>query len=160
MKFKSETVNEHSFNIGGLFQHFARNLRKRISSFNPFKFLTTSTTTEAPLDFSDEDKDGDSSVSTYDGGVSSSALTSSSLEDEKETESSSEDEDNSSSSSSGNESDSSSSKGGTQNFVQSGGVLANVLKNGYAYPDPAISVKIEQAPISYVPPRSSYLPAN
>jgi hypothetical protein len=70
LKFNSQSINEHNFNIGGLFSRIANSFRKRISSFNPFRFATTTTsTTESSLDFSNEEKDD----STSDGGSNSSS---------------------------------------------------------------------------------------
>jgi hypothetical protein len=160
LKFNRESINEHSFNIGGLFQSVIRHFRKRVGALNPFRFFTTTTTTEAPLDFSDEDGDDDS-TSTSDGGSDSS---SNALDDDKDSGSIGSDGDDESSSD-GDDSSSSSSSGNEESIKEDSNTTGGgVASNGYKYPNRAgTSVTVESAAVSYLPPstpRDTYLPSN
>lgn len=142
LKFNTEPVNKHSFNLGGLFSQLAGNFRKRFSSFNPFKFATTTTTTttESSLDFSIEETDD--STSTSDNGNGSK---------------------NGSSNGNGSKNDDDKDDKDESHDV-GGGVAANGHEHtGYQYSTPA-TVTIETVNVDYLPPfstpDSNYLPPN
>ncbi|KAG5684455.1 hypothetical protein PVAND_013689 [Polypedilum vanderplanki] len=145
VKFNSETVNEHSFNLGGLIKSITRHFSKRIGSLNPFKFFAPTTTTEAPLDLSDDEHEGDSVSSN--GGYSYSSNNGVLDDDVKDKESELND----------------TIEAAKDDEVSKGDTNGGVLSNGYEYPDQGTLVTIESAAVSYLPPstpRSLYLPAN